>query len=948
MSSKNIINSNAIRNSENVTIWSHITSSLLQSWIIDKNPQRKLLIIDSRCTADYDTLHIKNAINIPYSKIIKRKLLNDKISIIELLMKNSTSTYLFDEVNIVVYDKHTEHSNQLVEATDTDNTPSDHAFSLILLAKLAQKFNSVSFLSGGFVDFKDTFTDLCYTSNPGRNSSNMPPGSSITPNSSTNSSVTNTPTTETINPTDKVDSEALVNQFKRKKHVLNHSISSYDTIEYFRQTSSLLKNNSNSTLDQVPLLNEDVSSGSASLMKSKCTPDGGGSPVIRDPTRILSHLYLGSQEDALSGATLKQLGITNVLNVSISCPRPEFIADANFLRISVNDGHAAKIRPFFDVAYRFIEKCRKANTKVIIHCLAGISRSPTLAIAYLMKHMNLRSDDAYKFVKDRRQTISPNFNFLGQLYEYDRQLSICQIAENTACADLNPTSHTSDNKTINSIPETDTIHNKTDPDIITQSSTKHTAILKLNNNNNNQLKSPCSNTSINNNSNYSDQILMETSPKQRRKQFIFPFSSSNINPSKKNDENMCITPPANLAKTPTLTQSPMIDNASFLLVQSPQAQTLPSPSQAFSKFNLNSPTVTAKSIVPHDQRHDQSLIINNHQSSSNYSLNNVSMSSSVCSESSNFSSQNNHQNSSGGGHGGKPHLPKSFSISFSANRGQSSGMLSLKKSKRPSELVIRRPTNLLMSLTSGSQQQQQPQNAPNNSLQLKQQPTRQPPTTDTESKKLGNALKRPSSILLDKSSSDKPRMTTTQDPNPTNTITNEDILTPDSSVPSITQQNGHQDNIDYPFLVNNNPQESTQSLIRNPNNHTNQRWNQLPNSDTNNTRTESSSSSTSSVSNSQISSSTCSCSPNSNSRSSSGLSMAPSSIVSLSSPTMTNSSNNNQHQLNPISLICTSCSSVNNSMASHHQNQGQQFQKKKIKLSPVQDRCVLNNFQMTQ
>ena len=75
-------------------------------------------------------------------------------------MKNSTSTYLFDEVNIVVYDKHTEHSNQLVEATDTDNTPSDHAFSLILLAKLAQKFNSVSFLSGGFVDFKDTFKHL--------------------------------------------------------------------------------------------------------------------------------------------------------------------------------------------------------------------------------------------------------------------------------------------------------------------------------------------------------------------------------------------------------------------------------------------------------------------------------------------------------------------------------------------------------------------------------------------------------------------------------------------------------------------------------------------------------------------------------------------------------------------------------------------------------------------
>ena len=98
----------------------------------------------------------------------------------------------------------------------------------------------------------------------------------------------------------------------------------------------------------------------------------------------------------MSQASLEALGITNVLNVSITCPKPDFIPDANFLRISVNDGHVAKIRPFFDVAFRFIEKCRKANTKVLIHCLAGISRSPTLAIAYLMRNMNLRSDDAYK------------------------------------------------------------------------------------------------------------------------------------------------------------------------------------------------------------------------------------------------------------------------------------------------------------------------------------------------------------------------------------------------------------------------------------------------------------------------------------------------------------------------------------------------------------------------
>jgi predicted protein tyrosine phosphatase len=129
---------------------------------------------------------------------------------------------------------------------------------------------------------------------------------------------------------------------------------------------------------------------------------------------------LGSQEDSLSEKTMKALNITNVLNVSIQCPKPKFIEDAHFLRIPLNDGHAAKILPFFDVAFRFIEKCRKSNSNVLIHCLAGISRSPTLAIAYLMKFKNLKSDEAYEYVKERRTTISPNFNFLGQLYEYEK------------------------------------------------------------------------------------------------------------------------------------------------------------------------------------------------------------------------------------------------------------------------------------------------------------------------------------------------------------------------------------------------------------------------------------------------------------------------------------------------------------------------------------------------
>jgi hypothetical protein len=48
------------------------------------------------------------------------------------------------------------------------------------------------------------------------------------------------------------------------------------------------------------------------------------------------------------------LNITSVVNVSVNCPKPDFIDQSHFLRIQVDDGHSAKLLPFFDCAYRFI------------------------------------------------------------------------------------------------------------------------------------------------------------------------------------------------------------------------------------------------------------------------------------------------------------------------------------------------------------------------------------------------------------------------------------------------------------------------------------------------------------------------------------------------------------------------------------------------------------------
>ncbi|KAM6146368.1 LOW QUALITY PROTEIN: dual specificity protein phosphatase 16 [Phoenicopterus ruber ruber] len=140
------------------------------------------------------------------------------------------------------------------------------------------------------------------------------------------------------------------------------------------------------------------------------------------PTRILPHLYLGCQRDVLNKELMQQNDIGYVLNASNTCPKPDFIPESHFLRVPVNDSFCENILPWLDKSVDFIEKAKASNGHVLVHCLAGISRSATIAIAYIMKRMDMSLDEAYRFVKEKRPTISPNFNFLGQLLDFEKKI----------------------------------------------------------------------------------------------------------------------------------------------------------------------------------------------------------------------------------------------------------------------------------------------------------------------------------------------------------------------------------------------------------------------------------------------------------------------------------------------------------------------------------------------
>nr|XP_006633696.1 PREDICTED: dual specificity protein phosphatase 16 [Lepisosteus oculatus]XP_015208448.1 PREDICTED: dual specificity protein phosphatase 16 [Lepisosteus oculatus]XP_015208449.1 PREDICTED: dual specificity protein phosphatase 16 [Lepisosteus oculatus]XP_015208451.1 PREDICTED: dual specificity protein phosphatase 16 [Lepisosteus oculatus] len=274
----------------------------------------KVLLIDSRPFVEYNTSHILEAVNINSSKLMKRRLQQDKVLITELIQHSAKKKLEVDSSQeVVVYDQSSANMASL----------SSEAFLTVLLAKLEKSFHSVHLLTGGFAEFSHYFPGLC-----------------------------------------------------EGKSVL------------------------------VP-----------SCISQPCLPVANVGP-----TRILPHLYLGCQRDVLNKDLMQQNDIAYVLNASNTCPKPDFIPESHFLRVPVNDSFCEKILPWLDKSVEFIEKAKASNARVLVHCLAGISRSATIAIAYIMKRMDMSLDEAYRFVKEKRPTISPNFNFLGQLLDFEKKI----------------------------------------------------------------------------------------------------------------------------------------------------------------------------------------------------------------------------------------------------------------------------------------------------------------------------------------------------------------------------------------------------------------------------------------------------------------------------------------------------------------------------------------------
>jgi atypical dual specificity phosphatase len=97
-------------------------------------------------------------------------------------------------------------------------------------------------------------------------------------------------------------------------------------------------------------------------------------------------------------------------------------------RLSLSDSVSSSISKITDAACEIIDgaiapkKNGATGGRILVHCSAGISRSPMVVAAYLMKRKGMTLRAALGQIIRVRPQISPNAGFLRQLREMEVEL----------------------------------------------------------------------------------------------------------------------------------------------------------------------------------------------------------------------------------------------------------------------------------------------------------------------------------------------------------------------------------------------------------------------------------------------------------------------------------------------------------------------------------------------
>ena len=154
------------------------------------------------------------------------------------------------------------------------------------------------------------------------------------------------------------------------------------------------------------------------------------SNYINDINEIIPHLYLTNWYTSNNIEVLKNYKIKAVITLETN-PKPAHILEyykkynIDNMYITIPDSPDADIMQYFDKTFDFIDKHISKGENVLVHCMAGISRSSTIVLNYIIRKMYENNEvvscpckllnEVMEYVITKRPVVNPNDGFMKQL-----------------------------------------------------------------------------------------------------------------------------------------------------------------------------------------------------------------------------------------------------------------------------------------------------------------------------------------------------------------------------------------------------------------------------------------------------------------------------------------------------------------------------------------------------
>jgi len=161
---------------------------------------------------------------------------------------------------------------------------------------------------------------------------------------------------------------------------------------------------------------------------------GGGGEPAPSMSLVAPGLYIGDEAAAANASALLAAGVTHVLNCS---NLPDALAGhpsrpPHYQQLFLLDSLAdmPRIQEAFAVGSSFIAQGIGGGGSVLVHCHKGISRSATLAIAFLVRHTHTPAERVLEQLRAKRRVIDPNLGYLMSLKEWEQKVLPPEVLAN--------------------------------------------------------------------------------------------------------------------------------------------------------------------------------------------------------------------------------------------------------------------------------------------------------------------------------------------------------------------------------------------------------------------------------------------------------------------------------------------------------------------------------------